>query len=170
MSAVANGIEAGRCWEDISVGDVLDGYDLVIDAVRLASTPSVTLDAFAGHVDVGYARLQGHPTTFMNSLPLLGLLDRLVTDWAGPHTFIRRHKINLQRPVYCGDIVTVSGRVSAIDDSVLPGFGRMPKPCSSVELHAVIKTPSGVAGRGEITAALPRRCISKRQPRSAFGE
>jgi acyl dehydratase len=136
---------------------VLDGFSLLIDAVRLAGTPSVTLDAFVGHVDADYARAQGHPGPFMNSLPMLGLLDRLVTDWAGPHTFICRHKMNLVRPAYCGETITVTGAVVSLDDTRRPGFGREPVACSLVGLEALLTTAAGDVGRGELTVALPRR-------------
>lgn len=158
MTAPAGGGGANnpRYWEDVAVGDDLVGYELLIDQVRLAATPSVTLDAFAGHVDLEYAQAQGHPTTFMNSLPLLGLLDRLVTDWAGPSAFICRHKLDLAFPVYRGQTVAVSAVVVDRDSAVLAGFGRRPVRCSIVKLQATIRTDAVVACRGEIDAALRR--------------
>jgi hypothetical protein len=93
----------------------------------------------------------------MNSLPMLGLIDRLATDWAGPRAFICRHRISLALPVYCGSTVTVSGRVASVDTSVLSGFGRRPVPSSRVEVEALLTTERGLAGKCEVTVALPRR-------------
>ena len=106
-------------WDDVAVGAELPGFELAIDFRKVAMTPAVTLDYMPGHYDREYARAIGHPDVFMNTMPLFGLLDRAVTDWAGPETFITRHAIKLRTPVYAGDVVTATGQVldKRVDDA-----------------------------------------------------
>jgi len=46
------------------------------------------------------------------------MLDRAVSGWAGPHSFLLRRNVRLQASMYAGDTVTVTGVVSGkrVDD------------------------------------------------------
>lgn len=79
---------------------------------RVIMNPGATGDYFPGHYDPEYARRQGQPTIYANSLHLFGLLDRAVTDWAGPRSFLLRRNVRLHSSMYAGDTVTVSGVVT----------------------------------------------------------
>lgn len=92
-------------------GEPIPGYTLPLTLRKLVTTPCVTLDYLPVHYDPEYAREQGHPTVFMNSIPLLGMVDRLVTDWAGPTAFVRSHHLRFATSLYAGDDVQVSGWV-----------------------------------------------------------
>jgi acyl dehydratase len=100
-------------WADVEVGRLLPAVQLDVTTRRVVLTPAFTIDPFPGHFDVDYARALGHPTIFMNTMSLLGLIDRLVTDWAGEHAFIVEHSISLKMPVYVGTQVTVRGSVAS---------------------------------------------------------
>jgi len=52
--------------------------------------PGATGDYFPGHYDPDYARRQGQPTIYANSLHVFGMLDRAVSEWAGPHSLLLR--------------------------------------------------------------------------------
>jgi acyl dehydratase len=103
---------AAVSWDAVNVGDRLPSLHFGLTYRKVIMTPGVTLDYFPGHFDPEYARSLGHPTIFLNTMPLFGLVDRIVTEWAGPSTFVVRHKIKLRVPVYAGDHVTVAGCVA----------------------------------------------------------
>jgi acyl dehydratase len=80
---------------------------------RVIMAPGATWDHFPGHHDPEYARALGQPTIFLNSMHTMGFVDRLVTDWAGPATFLVRRRVRLHRPVYAGDTMVGTGSVTA---------------------------------------------------------
>jgi acyl dehydratase len=87
-----------------------------ITARRVVQSPGATGDYFPGHWDPDYARRQGQRTIYANSLHIFGLLDRAVTDWAGPTSFLVRRNVRLVSSMYAGDTVTVSGKVTDTRD------------------------------------------------------
>jgi acyl dehydratase len=78
---------------------------------RVVMGPGATRDYFPGHYDPDYARSQGQPTIYANSLMLFGLLDRAAMDWAGPTSFLVRRTVRLHTSLYAGDTATVTGTV-----------------------------------------------------------
>lgn len=100
-------------WDDIDEGTSIP---LVVDQItarRVVQNPGATGDYFPGHWDPDYARRQGQRAIYANSLHVFGLLDRAVTEWAGPATFLVRRNVQLASSMYAGDTVTVSGTVAA---------------------------------------------------------
>lgn len=87
-----------------------------ITARRVIQNPGATGDYFPGHWDPDYAARQGQRAIYANSLHIFGLLDRAVTDWAGPKSFLVRRNVRLLSSMYAGDIVTVSGTVTGERD------------------------------------------------------
>ena len=51
----------------------------------------------------------------MNINTTVGLLQRYVSDWAGPEAVFRSIKVRLGAPNYPGDTMTFSGSVQAVD-------------------------------------------------------
>jgi hypothetical protein len=49
---------------------------------------------------------------FINILTTTGLVQRYVTDWAGPEALVRKVAIRLGVPCYAGDMLTFSGRAA----------------------------------------------------------
>ena len=82
-----------------------------ITARRVVQNPGATGDYFPGHWDPDYARRQGQRAIYANSLHVFGLLDRAVTEWAGPTSFLVRRNVRLVSSMYAGDTVTVSGTI-----------------------------------------------------------
>lgn len=95
-------------------GDVLPPLVDEISYRRVVMGPGATGDYFPGHYDPGYARAQGQPTIYANSLHLFGLIDRAACEWAGPAAFLVRRAVKLQLSMYAGDTVTVSGTVAEV--------------------------------------------------------
>ena len=89
-----------------------------ITARRVIQNPGATGDYFPGHWDPDYARRQGQRAIYANSLHIFGLLDRAVTEWAGPRSFLMRRNVRLVSSMYAGDTVTVTGVVDNSDGNV----------------------------------------------------
>lgn len=78
------------------------------------------------HHDRDLAQAKGSKDIFVNILTDTGLVQRYVTDWAGPSALIKSIGLRLGVPWYAYDTVTFSGEVTAIDDGLitLKVFGR----------------------------------------------
>lgn len=110
-----------QAWATSEPETVLPNVTVPITRFKTALTPAVTLDGYPGHFSSAYARAAGLKTVFMNTMPLLGLLDRFATDWAGSEAFIARHEIDMVRPIYAGDLLTISGSVRGVSERQIPG-------------------------------------------------
>jgi acyl dehydratase len=100
-----------RYWEDVEAGEALPRVDDEITYRRVIMNPATTWDYFPGHHDPEYARSQGQPTIYVNTMHFLGFVDRLATDWGGPRSFIAKRKIAMQRSIFAGDTMVGEGRV-----------------------------------------------------------
>lgn len=99
-------------WEDVQEGAQIPELVEEITYRSVIMNPGATGDYFPGHYDPEYARRQGQPTIYANSLHVFGLLDRAVTEWAGPTSFLMRRNVRLASSMYAGDTVTVGGIVT----------------------------------------------------------
>jgi len=100
-------------WDDVVEGAAIPAVVDTITARRVIQNPGATGDYFPGHWDPDYARKQGQRAIYANSLHVFGLLDRAVTEWAGPASFLVRRNVRLVSSMYAGDTVTVAGTVVA---------------------------------------------------------
>jgi uncharacterized OB-fold protein/acyl dehydratase len=88
--------------------------ELVIDVTPtvVVSTAIATRDFYPVHHDRDLAVQRGSEDIFLNILTTTGLVQRYVTDWAGPDAIVREVSIRLGVPCYAGDTLTFSGRVT----------------------------------------------------------
>jgi acyl dehydratase len=63
------------------------------------------------HHDRDRAVERGGKDVFVNILTTTGVVQRYVTDWAGPQAIVRQIAIRLGVPCYAGDKLTFSGKV-----------------------------------------------------------
>ena len=103
---------ASPAWDDVVGGTQLPQLVDDITYRRVVMNPGATGDYFPGHYDPDYARRQGQPTIYANSLHVFGTLDRAVNEWAGPRAFLKRRNVRLHSSMYAGDTVTVAGVVT----------------------------------------------------------
>jgi hypothetical protein len=96
----------------IEVGAVLP--ELVIDVTPtfVVSTALATRDFQDVHHDRDLARARGSKDIFVNILTDTGLVQRFVTDWAGPDALVRQISIRLGVPCYAYEKLTFSGEVT----------------------------------------------------------
>jgi uncharacterized OB-fold protein len=100
--------------------------DLVdLPPLRLPVTPTfviasalATRDFQDVHHDRDLAVRRGGTDIFMNILTTTGLVQRFVTDWAGPRARILGISIRLGVPCYPGDVLSFSGLFSPESSSV----------------------------------------------------
>jgi acyl dehydratase len=100
-----------RFFEDVDPGEELPKVEDVITYRRVIMNPATTWDYFPGHHDPEYARAQGQPTIYVNTMHFLGFIDRCLTGWAGPRSFLVRRKVSTLMSIYAGDTMVGTGRV-----------------------------------------------------------
>lgn len=107
-------------------GDELKPLVIDVTPTFVVSTALATRDFQDVHHDRDAAVARGSRDIFLNILTDTGLVQRLVSDWAGPEALIRSVKIRLGVPCYAGDTLTLSGQVSTVDgpDVVVEVVGR----------------------------------------------
>ena len=95
---------------NVTAGTVLP--ELVIDVTPtfVIAAAIATRDFQDVHHDRARAVERGGKDIFINILTTTGLVQRYVTDWAGPDALVRRVAIRLGVPCYAGDTLTFSGR------------------------------------------------------------
>jgi acyl dehydratase len=97
------------------IGTVLPELVLPLTPTFIVAAAIATVDYQDVHHDKDAAQRRGAPDIFMNILTTTGLVQRYVTDWAGPHALVRGVSVRLGVPNYPGDTMTLSGHVSAQD-------------------------------------------------------
>jgi acyl dehydratase len=115
-------------FDDVFVGQELPPLVIPLTPTRIAAGAIATGDFEPIHHDRGAAERTGRPDVFMNILMVNGLLQRCVTDWAGPKARISKIKLRLGAPSVAGDRLTITG--------------------------AVTEKGGGADGRGEVTVEL----------------
>src|SRR6516162_9055291 len=103
----------------IEVGTVLPELKLYGDPTFIISTALATRDFQDVHHDRDLAQAKGSKDIFVNILTDTGLVQRYVTDWAGPSALIKSIGLRLGVPWYAYDTVTFSGEVTAVEDGLI---------------------------------------------------
>src|SRR6202046_4298740 len=118
----ARGVSAAT----VEVGTKLPELAFYGDPTFIISTAIATRDFQDVHHDRDKAQAKGSKDIFVNILTDTGLVQRYVTDWAGPSALIKSIGLRLGVPWYAYDTVTFSGEVTSVDDGLVTGkvFGR----------------------------------------------
>jgi hypothetical protein len=69
------------------------------------------------HHDRDRAVARGAKDIFLNILTTTGLVQRYVSEWAGPSAAVRAVSVRLGVPCHAGDTLTLTGQVTASDGS-----------------------------------------------------
>ena len=101
------------------VGTKLPELSLFGDPTFIVSTAIATRDYQDVHHDRDKAQAKGSNDIFVNILTDTGLVQRYVTDWAGPTAVIKSIGLRLGVPWYAYDTVTFTGEVTAVEDGVV---------------------------------------------------
>jgi hypothetical protein len=98
--------------DERSVPGTLPELAIKVTPTVVVATAIATRDFYPVHHDHDMAVRSGSKDIFLNILTTTGLVERYVTDWAGPDAIVRAVSIRLGVPCYAGDTLTFSGRMS----------------------------------------------------------
>jgi hypothetical protein len=103
----------------LEVGTKLPELTLYGDPTFIVSTAIATRDYQDVHHDRDKAQSKGSKDIFVNILTDTGLVQRFITDWAGPNAVIKSIGLRLGVPWYAYDTVVFRGEVTAVDGGVV---------------------------------------------------
>jgi hypothetical protein len=96
--------------------------ELILPELVIEATPTfviasaiATRDFQDVHHDRDRAVQRGSRDIFLNILTTTGLVQRFVTDWAGPQAVVRKVAIRLGAPCYAGDTLIFTGLAEPAD-------------------------------------------------------
>ena len=92
-------------------GTLLPELEIDVTPTFVIAAAIATRDFQDVHHDRDRAIERGGKDIFVNILTTTGLVQRYVTDWAGPDAFVRQIAIRLGVPCNAGDKLTISGKV-----------------------------------------------------------
>ncbi|UGT53039.1 MaoC family dehydratase [Nocardia asteroides] len=98
----------------LAVGASLPELVIHADPTFVISTALATRDFQDVHHDRDKAVERGSSDIFVNILTDTGLVQRFVTDWAGPAAVVKSIALRLGVPLYSGDTLTLSGTVTEV--------------------------------------------------------
>ncbi|MFF3571843.1 MaoC family dehydratase [Nocardia jiangxiensis] len=99
----------------VQVENALPELVIHADPTFVVSSALATRDFQDVHHDRDKAVQRGSKDIFVNILTDTGLVQRFVTDWAGPGAIVKSLALRLGVPLYAGDTLTLSGTVTAIE-------------------------------------------------------
>lgn len=97
-----------------TVGEVLPDLTIDVTPTFVVSTAIATRDFQDVHHDRDSAVSRGSKDIFLNILTDTGLVERYVTDWAGPSARVKNISIRLGVPAYAYDTLVFSGSVTEV--------------------------------------------------------
>ena len=103
----------------VEVGARLPELKLYGDPTFIVSTAIATRDYQDVHHDRDKAQAKGSKDIFVNILTDTGLVQRFITDWAGPNAVIKSIGLRLGVPWYAYDTVTFTGQVTEVVDGLI---------------------------------------------------
>jgi len=118
VSVTGSNVAAGAA-PVIEVGAKLPELAFYGDPTFIVSTAIATRDYQDVHHDRDKAQAKGSKDIFVNILTDTGLVQRYITDWAGPSALIKSIGLRLGVPWYAYDTVTFRGEVTAVDGDLV---------------------------------------------------
>jgi hypothetical protein len=103
----------------VEIGTKLPPLELHGSPTFIVSTAIATRDYQDVHHDRDLAQAKGSKDIFVNILTDTGLVQRYVTDWAGPTAVIKTIGLRLGVPWYAYDTVTFNGEVTDVTDGLI---------------------------------------------------
>ncbi|WP_255028553.1 MaoC family dehydratase [Rhodococcus sp. GA1] len=103
----------------VTTGVSLPSLEIHADPTFIVSTALATRDFQDVHHDRDKAQQRGSKDIFVNILTDTGLVQRYVTDWAGPRAVVKSISLRLGVPWYAYDTLTLSGTVASVEDGLV---------------------------------------------------
>lgn len=138
-----------RRWEDVEEGEELPELVMPITTTRCVYLASATRDFSPQHSNRDYCHERSKTKdVFVNTPFNVGMVARLMTDWAGPESTVRKVSVKMRQNVCAGDDMILTGSVTR--KYVEDGDHR-------VDLEVMISTQDGPATPCSGTLSLPSR-------------
>jgi uncharacterized OB-fold protein/acyl dehydratase len=99
----------------VSVDDALPVWVMPVTPTRIVAGALATRDFQDVHHDRDLAHKKGSKDIFLNINTSLGLMQRYVTDWAGPDALVKALRVKLGAPAYPYAPLTFTGSVQSVD-------------------------------------------------------
>lgn len=99
-------------WDEVEIGQQLDGVEVSVDWTTIALQVSGSQDWNRVHHDPDYALDSGHASIFLNTGWTTGLAFRVASDWIGVSGWIERFELRMRQMNAFGDKVHSGGQVS----------------------------------------------------------
>lgn len=100
--------------QGLAEGMQLRPWSIDLDATRIIALAAATLDYNDVHFERDAALAAGAQDIYLNILGSSGLMNRYLTDWAGPESTLRSTRVALRNQSHPGDTVTFSGTIRAV--------------------------------------------------------
>ena len=104
-------LQPTRGADEVRIGTALDEQSIEITPTFIISTALATRDFQDVHHDRDLAVAKGSRDIFLNILTTTGIVQRYVTDWAGPQALVRGVSIKLGVPCYAYETLRLHGQV-----------------------------------------------------------
>lgn len=108
---MSTGLQRTRVVSEVNAGDSLPEERIEVDATFVVSTAIATRDFQDVHHDRDLAIAKGSKDIFVNILTTTGVVQRYVTDWAGPEALVRGVSVKLGVPCYAHETLNLFGQV-----------------------------------------------------------
>ena len=135
-----------RTAGEVRVGDRLDELAIPVTPTFVVSTALATRDFQDVHHDRDLAQSRGSADIFLNILTSAGLVQRFVTDWAGPEALVREVSVRLGAPCFPYDTLVFTGEVADVVTEQVGG---------GLQAQTVVKV-TGKTDRGDHVVATVR--------------
>jgi uncharacterized protein len=106
-----------RAWPRGVVEGTLPDLAIDVTPTFVIASALATRDFQDVHHDRDRAVARGAKDIFVNILTTTGLVQRYVSDWAGPDAVVRAVSVRLGVPCHAGETLTLSGQVTPVDGS-----------------------------------------------------
>jgi acyl dehydratase len=145
-------VNPSRTADLIQVGDELPPQVIPLTATRIVACAIATGDFEPIHHDRSAAQRAGRSDVFMSILSINGVMQRCVTDWAGPTARIHSITLSLGGPSVAGDILTIRGKI----------IGRPPVPQGNgqFEIELTGSTSLGHSATARVVLTLAEQSAS----------
>ncbi|GHE44303.1 beta-hydroxyacyl-ACP dehydratase [Streptosporangium violaceochromogenes] len=99
----------------VEVGTLLPRLVIALTPTLVVSTAPVRVNLADLRHDPGDAGTERAKGLFLNLSTTMDLVERYVTDWAGPEALVRGANVRLGVPACAGDTLTFDGAVASRD-------------------------------------------------------
>ena len=137
---------AAAAPSEISVGDTLPAFTVLLTLQRLVMEAGANRDFSAIHFDRDAARASGAPDVYTNTTFIETLLEAAVRSWAGLAARIRVIEFAMRDFNLVGEEVAAGGAVTSV---------RREGGDLTVELAIWVESPRGRTVTGSATVVLP---------------